>query len=401
MVLMLGSLSGMTVALPGLAQPASTNPASPLTARLAISQSQSLVAQRPSSASSAEVPTPPLLAPGTSTLESTEQPSPSPSLATNSSELALDAYTLGPGDQISIEVLSTASVFAQPIEQTVLVDGTLTMPWIGKVNVFGLTPLEAESLIVSTYSQYIKTPRITFQLLQPRPVRITISGEVERSGSYTFPINADVGQGSINASDRSRYWPSLTDAISSAGGITRTADVRSIQVQRVGMPAPIETNLWELLQNGDLTQDLLLRDGDSISISAVETLDSTEASTLADTTFSPEVIAVNVVGEVDSPGSISVPPNTPLNQALLAAGGINNVRGRRNAVELVRLNPDGSVLKRSVSVDLNESANPENNPILQSGDTIVVSRSGLAATSDTLGLIFSPLTNLLFNIFGN
>ena len=175
--------------------------------------------------------------------------------------------------------------------------------------------------------------------------------------------------------------------------------MRSIQITREGLFEPIRVNLWDLVETGDLRQDVLLRDGDRIVVPVAEAIDNSEVIALANTTFAPASIKINVIGEVKSPGSISVPPNTPLNQAVLTAGGFN-ARARKGRVELIRLNPNGNVTQRSVDIDLAEGVSDEQNPVLQEGDTIIVGRSGLAATSDTASLIFSPLTELFLGIFG-
>ena len=320
-------------------------------------------------------------------------------LSNSSSTVALESYSLGPGDQIRIDVLVDFEIFAEPIDQIVLLDGSLTLPWVGKINVAGLNPIEAELKVVNAYSRYIRNPRITFQLLQPRPLRVSLVGEVKRPGGYTLQVNSDAGEQSEASESRVRFWPSLTQAISNAGGITRSANVRSIQISRDGLLEPIEVNLWSLVETGDLRQDVLLRDGDRIIIPTAENIDNSEVITLASTTFAPTSIKVNVIGEVKSPGSIEVPPNTPLNQAVLTAGGFNS-RARRSRVELIRLNPNGNVTQRSVEIDLAQGVSNEQNPVLQDGDTIIIGRSNLAATSDTAGLIFSPLTDLFLGIFG-
>ena len=46
-----------------------------------------------------------------------------------------------------------------------------------------------------------------------------------------------------------------------------------------------------------------------------------EAIELAASNLSPEVIDANVIGEVNSPGRLQLQSNTPLVQAVLAAGG--------------------------------------------------------------------------------
>ena len=120
-----------------------------------------------------------------------------------------------------------------------------------------------------------------------------------------------------------------------------------------------------------------------------------ERQEIAAGTISPGEITVNVVGEVVSPGPVQVPPNTPLNQAILAAGGFDNQRANRNEVELVSLKPDGTVDKRKVKIDLGAEVNDETNPVLNRNDVVVVNRSGSTAAFDGVGKVTSPLGGLL------
>jgi polysaccharide export outer membrane protein len=192
----------------------------------------------------------------------------------------------------------------------------------------------------------------------------------------------------------------VTKAIQVAGGITALADVRSITIQRTsrtGKIPPIRVNLWELLRAGDVSQDVILQEGDIITIPTATAYDPSEATQLAGASFAPNTIVVNVVGEVTRPGAIPVPPNTPLNQAVLAAGGYN-VRARKRSVDLIRLNPNGSVEKRAIEVDLAQGINEAGNPTLRNNDVVVVRRSTLATIGDTLGTVLNPVGSFL-NIF--
>jgi len=110
-----------------------------------------------------------------------------------------------------------------------------------------------------------------------------------------------------------------------------------------------------------------------------------------------------VVGEVKRPGTIEVPPNTPLNQAILTAGDFDKRRANQSTVELIRLNPNGTVTKTSINVDFSQGINEKTNPILRNNDVVVVHRSNLASATDTLGTVLSPFTGLtgLFNGFLN
>ena len=100
---------------------------------------------------------------------------------------------------------------------------------------------------------------------------------------------------------------------------------------------------------------------------------------------------MSVVGEVTEPGIVEVPPNSPLNQALLAAGGFDPARANTNEVKLIRLNPDGTVVQRIVPIALDQGINDETNPALRNNDVIVVGQSGSANFADAVGGIFGAL----------
>ena len=100
-----------------------------------------------------------------------------------------------------------------------------------------------------------------------------------------------------------------------------------------------------------------------------------------------------MVGEVASPGSLAVSPDTTLNQAVLAAGGFTN--RSTETVELVRLNPNGTVTQREITVDLTEGIDSERNPLILNNDVVLVGRNGRARFNDSVGGLFQPLLQLL------
>mgnify|MGYP002776999960 CR=1 FL=1 len=225
-----------------------------------------------------------------------------------------------------------------------------------------------------------------------QPLNIAVAGEVQRPGSYVLqpaqPPTVIVG-----ALPSVAGLPTVTQAIQIAGGITQSADIRRIEVRRVtqaGVEQKISVNFWQLLVSGDRSQDVVLQQGDTIFVPTAANIDPAEAALLADASFSPATIPVNVVGEVTRPGITQVRPNTPLNQAILAAGGFN-ARARKATVELLRLNPNGTVSRRTIEVDLDKATSEQNNPTLRPNDVIIVARSGLARTADNLGLILNPV----------
>ena len=312
-----------------------------------------------------------------------------PSLAVAVNAVDTETYLLGPGDRVLVDIFDVPEHSG---ERQVLIDGSVNLNWVGGVAVKGLTLPQAAGAIAAAYDRYLYDPLVTVTLTSPRPLRVSVAGAVNRPGSYVVSFAEAPG------SDPDARWPTVTQALQQAGGITQFANVRQVQVERqqsVDTVTTLNLDLWALLQTGDLSQDISLRDGDSIVVPATTAIAPAEARSLASASFSPAVIQVNVVGEVPRPGTVEVPPNTPLNQALLAAGGFDNSRAQTGTIQLVRLNPDGSVSQREVAVDFTQGINEDTNPILYANDVIIVGRSGTAQFSDsfdgvleTIGKIF-------------
>lgn len=234
----------------------------------------------------------------------------------------------------------------------------------------------------------------TFSGTTGQPVNIAVVGEVNRPGAYT--IAGSAGGTEASTTVRLGNIPTVTRAIQTAGGIKPLANIREVQIRRLtrgGTEQTFGVNLWALLQ-GDLRQDAILQEGDTIVVPTATALDPAESAAIAAASFSPNSIQVNVVGEVARSGTVELPPNAPLNQAILAAGGFNN-RARRGSVQLVRLNIDGTVSKQTLEIDFAQGINEANNPPLRNNDVVIVGRSDLASVSDTLGQILAPIGNAL------
>lgn len=311
-----------------------------------------------------------------------------------------ETYILGVGDYLRVDVFNIPDYSG---EFKVLSGGYVNIPIVGAIEVEDLSVQQATTQIESSLQPYVQRPVVTLSVLGTRPIQVSVAGEVHRPGAYR--ISAE--EASNGATGET---PTLTQAIDLAGGITQLADIRQIQVQRRLPRSPdtlsssavlrahgqqtqsktVAVNLWDLLKEGDLGEDLPLQDGDQIIIPTASSLNPDEIAELATASFSPDEIAVNVVGEVETPGNIRVPPNTPLNQAILAAGGFNN-RARQGTVNLVRLNLNGTVSQREIEVDFSQGINEDTNPSLRPNDTVIVKRSGLARAGDAFGAVFSPL----------
>jgi polysaccharide biosynthesis/export protein len=235
------------------------------------------------------------------------------------------------------------------------------------------------------------------------PIKVAIVGDVNRPGTYV--LKGEVNNAtSVNNPNSNISPPTVTQAILQAGGIKPTADIRTVTLQRFnrsGRGQSVKINLWNLLTQGDISQDMLLQEGDRILIPQATAINPLEVDTLANAPFAPATIKVGVVGESVQKGKLDLPPNTTLNQALLAAGGFDPVRANKGGVDLIRLNPNGSVTKRTIGVDFAQGINEQNNPTLRNNDVIVVGRSGTTRVGDGISSVFNPLAPLLtiLNLF--
>ena len=317
-----------------------------------------------------------------------------PSATEFTSELLQDdVYILGPGDLLSLRFLIETTLTSQ---FDILNDGTSSLPLLGSVRLSGLTLSQATLWLQSLYARQLLRPEFQLSIVRARPLRIAVVGEVERQGIYTMTTTeASKTEAEVTISG----LPTLVDAIQKAGGITDQADLTQVVLQR-RLPGdrPLfkraRLNLLDLVFEGDLQQNPLLFDGDTIRVmKATEPADlSTE---LSSTTLTPSSITVNVVGEVKGPGRIAVPANTPLLQAILAAGGPVRWRANSADVELVRINRNGSVTREKFRIDYNQGVSTAKNPPLRDRDTVIVNRSALAQTSDALGAFANPISSVV------
>ncbi len=236
-------------------------------------------------------------------------------------------------------------------------------------------------------------------------IQITVSGEVNRTGPQTLTFSRNAGQVAANVGQNvvSNLLPTVSRALQQAGGITQRADVRNIKIIRTGVAGErivLTANLWDLIDKGDLGQDIRLIDGDSVLVSIASAPNTAEFGQIAKAVFSPAVINVRVIGEVVRGGNIPLTPNSPFTEAIAAVGGLTNSADWRN-VELYRINPDGSITQRKLVADLALPANETSNPSLRDRDVIVVRDSFgaglLTAVQRAVGLI-SPFTSFS-NIF--
>ena len=234
-----------------------------------------------------------------------------------------------------------------------------------------------------------------FSIPAEQPRNVSVFGEVKRPGRYV------ANGGDTQNGQRVSGQPTIIRALQLAGGITSIADIRQIQLQRYtrsGKQQVRTINLWQYLQEQDTSQDTILQDGDIIFVPTATAIDPGEVSVLTTANFAPATVQVSVVGEVITPGGLRLPPNTTVNQAILSAGGFRPNRANSRVVELLRLNPNGSISRSEVAINLEQGIDPQTNPLIQDNDIIIVRRSSTARLVDNINTVLTPTSNIIGGI---
>jgi len=157
--------------------------------------------------------------------------------------------TIVPGDVL--EVIIRRGAGEERYTAAVRDNGMLSVSFVD-VDVRGMTALEAEQKLVEVLTPYIKEPRA--QVLFKQKVvtdRIFVFGEVNKPG--VFPLEPGM---------------TVVDALGRADGYTKTAYLPSLRVLRGGLDQPqvLPVDMDELLFNGQLAQNMLLKNQDIVYV---------------------------------------------------------------------------------------------------------------------------------------
>ena len=305
--------------------------------------------------------------------------------------LTKNYYILGPGDTIFLKIFDMDDL-SGPI--TILNDGNLISPFGDLISAEGLTINQLKEKLKLAFSKQLISPELVIYLKEAKPLKISIIGQVMRPGLYSLNSNL------FNPDEKNQKGlPTIIDAIQKSGGISENANLKDVKVKRKipgsnDLYKTANINLYSMIMNGDQKQNLYLFDGDIIEIRKGNS-ELNELTSIYSSNLSPEEIDVFIVGEVVSPGKVTLPSNTALSQAILAAGGPTNWRTNKGNVELVRLNSDGTINFEKFKIDFSRRPSKQNNPILRNGDSIRVRKNSAAKLDDSLSRVSSPVSKVV------
>ncbi len=166
------------------------------------------------------------------------------------------SYILDFGDVLEIQFLGQEDSINS---YSILRDGSINLPDIGKVNLSGLSLDDASSLIKAKVSSALIGTEVYISLKNVRDISILIAGNAFNPGIYTLNGNANI-----------------LHALSMAGGLNEIGSYRKIDHIRNGTVLQ-SLDLYDVLIKGVYNLPLGLRSGDSIVVNSIGTIISLES----------------------------------------------------------------------------------------------------------------------------
>jgi protein involved in polysaccharide export with SLBB domain len=219
-------------------------------------------------------------------------------------------YAVGPGDELNIQIYGYSEA---DFTQKVSPDGTLNFgqaTGIGPVQVIGLTVDEVKTRLINRLSKrYVGLrsssygPQNTYLTVTlggtVRSIRVTVTGDAVRPGTYTMSSLSTV-----------------MNAIYQAGGPNELGSFRKVQLIRNNKVA-VTLDLYDYLLNGTQRNDIRLQDNDNIR-------------------FTTYIERVEIQGTIKRANIFEMMPNETLERLLFYSGGFAP-QAYKNLVKVTRL----------------------------------------------------------------
>lgn len=234
-------------------------------------------------------------------------------------------YHIGIGDVLSIIVydhpeLTIPAGSERPTEDTgntVYSDGTIFYPYVGRIQVAGRTVEDVRSQLQRRLATYVTEPQVDVKVVGFNSQKVYVTGQVEKPG--VMPIT--------------NVPMTVLDAVNLGGGLNGEANWHDVVLSRGNSETHID--VYSMLQNGDMRQNQLLRDGDVLHV--------------------PDIGSqkVFVMGEVMDPTTLPMGNSRlSLTDALSEAGGMDETQANAKGIFVIRqATPDSGKLATVYQLD--------------------------------------------------
>ncbi len=223
-------------------------------------------------------------------------------------------YVVGPGDELRIQLFGNTN---RSLTLRVGRDGQVSFPQIGPIGVGGKRFAAVKADIEDRVSRQMIGVRANVEMGETRSIRVFLLGEVPRPGSYTVSGLSTV-----------------THALFAGGGISRVGSLRNVQLKRSGAVVK-KLDLYDLLLEGDTSNDARLLSGDVVFIPPVGAL-------------------AGASGEVLRPAQYEIRPKATLGELVELCGGLTPKADAREG-RLERINEQGERVVLNVDLTSREA----------------------------------------------
>ncbi len=207
-------------------------------------------------------------------------------------------YIIGPGDVLRVTVYDN-----NDLETVTRVSdtGAIILPLLGQVNVNRLSISRASQKIGTLYSGgYIVNPQVSIFVQEFRSKKVIVLGQVNKPGLIELSGPT-----------------TILELLSKAGGLAPDYGERAtIKRTADGAEKSIKVNLKALTQGGDMSQNIYIREGDTIYI--------TKAG------------MCYVTGEVSQPDAYRCDGDATVLKLITLAGGFSG-KASRSSVRIIRI----------------------------------------------------------------
>jgi len=237
-------------------------------------------------------------------------------------------YRLRSDDVIDVTVLGQAELNKT---LTILPDGTIHYPYLGKVKAAGLTVDQLRARILTGLEDLYNNLEVTVSVKSLRVDKISVLGAVKTPGAFEL-----------------RRGMTVMNAIAMAGGLVQKPEQVRAALVREGAAQPID--LKRLLNDKDPALNVLLEPDDMLLLQEMETS------------------RIHILGAVSKPGPYELPAGGGLLEALATAGGATDKAALSKA----------AVLRDDMKIPVNLRAiiagtpDPNANLALRPGDIITI-----------------------------
>jgi polysaccharide export outer membrane protein len=159
-------------------------------------------------------------------------------------------YRIGPGDNLHIFVFENEQL---SVTVPVRPDGKISTPLVEDMVAVGKTPSQLARDIEVALGKYVKTPKVNIEVL----TALSVYSQVKVIGQVKEPQAMPYHEGMT-----------VLEALLGAKGMTQFAAGNRARISRMvnGKQQDIKVKLDALVNNGDLTQNLLLQPGDVLVV---------------------------------------------------------------------------------------------------------------------------------------